>query len=279
MPRTQLLHLVALLSLAAPRALAQDAPSEETLRFFATNCASCHTIGGGALTGPDLSGVTERADRAWLERFLVDPQAMIDSGDEYARRLVEQARGVVMPRIPGVDATMAAKLVDLIEQESALERSRFAGARISDRPLTAEDVALGRELFLGRAELSGGGPACASCHATSGLDLLGGGRLGPDLTAAYARLEGRKALSAWLTSPPSPVMQPVFRDKPLAEGEVLSLVAYLEDVARTGREAAPPRKLAFVLAGVGLAAVVLALMDLTWRGRFRGVRRALVENS
>ncbi len=30
---------------------------------FATNCSSCHTIGGGALLGPDLKGVSERQSR------------------------------------------------------------------------------------------------------------------------------------------------------------------------------------------------------------------------
>ena len=39
--------LIATLSSAA---VAQDPPSEETIKFFRLNCASCHTIGGGPLT-------------------------------------------------------------------------------------------------------------------------------------------------------------------------------------------------------------------------------------
>lgn len=260
----------------ADGATAQDPPSEETLRFFATNCASCHTIGGGALMGPDLAGVTERAEREWLARFIRDPKALVDAGDPYALRILDQARGVLMPKIPGIDEKLATALVDLIAFEQTLERSRFAGVRISERPLTPEDVVRGREVFLGRSGLAAGGPACAACHTTADLGLLGGGTLGPDLTAAYSRLEGRKALAAWLAAPPSPVMSPLYRDRGMQEDELLGLVAYLEHVARTGQEVAPSRKLPFVLGGIAVAALVLVLMDLAWRKRFRGVRRSLI---
>lgn len=259
--------------------VAVDPPSEDTLRFFATNCASCHTIGGGALIGPDLHGSTSRADRAWQEAFIRNPKAVVDTGDAYALELVKAARGVVMPTIPGIDAELARKLVDLIEFEQGLERSRFAGTVISERPLTAADFQHGRDLFLGRARFSAGAPACVACHTTADLGWLGGGTLGPDLTAAFARLEGRKSLGAWLGAPPSPVMQPVYRDRALVEDEVLGLIAYLEGVARTGQDAAPSRRLPFVLGGIAIAALALVAMDFAWRRRFRGVRRELIAKS
>lgn len=275
-PRPSFLGLLLVLVPAASGAALQDPPAEDTLRFFATNCASCHTIGGGPLMGPDLAGASERTDRDWQVRFILDPKAVIDSGDEYARQLLEAYRGVVMPKIPGIDAGLAGRLVDLIRYEETLERSRFAGVQISERPLTPKDYEDGRALFVGRKKFAAGTPACSSCHTTSELGLLGGGTLGPDLTAAYARLEGRKTLGAWLAAPPSPVMLPIYRDKPLTEDELLGMVAYLEGVARAGQDAAPSKKLPFVLGGIAVAALVLVLMDLAWRRRFRGVRRALV---
>ena len=36
---------------------------QETAQYFRQNCASCHTIGGGRLTGPDLKDVTKRKER------------------------------------------------------------------------------------------------------------------------------------------------------------------------------------------------------------------------
>jgi len=177
------------------------AAQQEASAFFKQNCVNCHTIGGGRLTGPDLKDVASRRDRAWLVQFLQSPKAMIDSGDPYAAKLQQDARGVVMPNIAGMNPQQAQALLDLIAAESKLPRSQFAGMQISDRPLTALDVEKGKLIFRGDTQLTGGGPACISCHTIKGLTLLGGGRLGPDLTRVFERLQGRKGLAAWLSSP------------------------------------------------------------------------------
>lgn len=269
---------VVLIAALAPAAAAQGV-SEETSRFFEQNCTSCHTIGGGRLAGPDLKGVLERRDRDWLARFLVDPKAMIDGGDPYAQQLLQEARGVYMPTLPGLNKDLAGKLIDLIEAESAVEKSRFAGLQISDRPLGAADVARGAALFLGHTPLAAGGPACVSCHTTGTVAGLGGGRLGPDLSEAYARLEGRKALSAWLSSPPSPTMQPIFAAQRLEGEEVLALVAYMKDQAERGAPAKGASPVLFTVAGLGLTVLLLVLFDHVWRNRYRAVRRPLVRGS
>ena len=257
-------------------ASAQEPASEETIRFFQQNCASCHTIGGGRLTGPDLKNVLERREREWLVGFIQDPKGVIDSGDPYGQKLLSEARGVYMTPVPGMTKERAGKLLDLIAIESALEKSRFAGLQLSDRPLTARDVEIGRELFLGTRDLAAGGPACVSCHSAPDLGGFGGGRLGPDLTAAYGRLEGRKALGAWLASPPSAVMQPLFMDRPLEAEEILALVAFLKRGAETGAAETEPQSVGFVLSGIGLAAALMVVFDVFWRNRFRAVRRPLV---
>jgi mono/diheme cytochrome c family protein len=257
--------------------VAQDLPSEESVEFFRRNCASCHTIGGGRLTGPDLKGVLDRRDKDKLVSFIVDPRGAIDSGDPYVRRLVEEARGAIMQPIPGVDRARAAKLLDLIAHESKLEKSRFAATLVSDRPLTPEDSGRGEAYFTGRLRFKSGAPACNSCHTVRELPGFGGGELGPDLTAAFARLDGRKALSAWLAAPPGPVMQPVFDAHDLEGEEILALVSYLKDAAERGEPAAQPASLEFVAWSLCGAAVLLTLMDLAWRRRFTGVRRSLVQ--
>ncbi|MBL8842673.1 MAG: cytochrome c [Planctomycetes bacterium] len=271
-------HWLAAFVLATGGAEAQ-APSEETIQYFKQNCASCHTIGGGRLAGPDLKGALQRRDRDWLVRFVLDPKALIDSGDSYAQGLLKEARGVVMPSVPGLTRDRAGKLIDLVDAESKLERSQFAGALVSDRPLTPADAALGAELFRGTRRFAAGGPACISCHSNAAIGGLGGGLLGPDLTDAYSRLEGRKALSAWLSAPPSPTMAPIYRSKPLDPDEVLALVAWLQVVAERGDEARSPPMLGFTLAGIGGAALILVLFDFLWRRRFRDVRKSLVERS
>ncbi|HZS52026.1 MAG TPA: cytochrome c, partial [Bryobacterales bacterium] len=107
------LPCVAALIAAAPAGRAQQAAD-----FFRQNCTSCHTIGGGRITGPDLKNVEQRKDRPWLVRFLQNPKAMIDSNDPYAVELQQQARGVIMPTIPGMTPVVAQALLDLIEAES-----------------------------------------------------------------------------------------------------------------------------------------------------------------
>jgi len=263
-----------LLLLAAP-AFAQEAAQD-----FKTNCSSCHTIGGGRLTGPDLKHVEQRQKREWLLRFIADPPAMVQSGDPYALKLFEEARNVQMPLVAGMTKARAEALLDLIAAESELEKSQFMGLQLSDRPFTPADVARGRDIFLGRVALVNGGAPCISCHTTGDLSFLSGGRLGPDLTKVFERYETRRKLGAWLGAPATATMQPVFRAHPLdGENEILPLVAYFQELARNDDEDRSAAELIFLLFGLGGAAGCLVLANRIWRNRFRGVRRRLVEGA
>jgi len=106
--------------------------------------------------------------------------------------------------------------------------------------------------------------------------LLGGGRLGPDLTRVYERLQGRKGLAAWLSSPASPTMSPVFKDHAIQPDEILSLVALFEDSAKKGGQDDTTSLLNFFLLGVGGMVLGLISLDTLWKTRFRGVRRSMV---
>lgn len=252
------------------------AQTSEAAGFFRQNCTACHTIGGGRLTGPDLKNVAQRKDRAWLVQFLQDPKAMIGSGDPYALKLQQEARGVVMPTINGMTKDQAEALLDMIEAESGLPRSPFAGSSISERPFTSADLAEGKALFWGTKPLKSGGPACASCHTVNGIGGLGGGQLGPDLSLIYERLNGRKGVGTWLLNPASPTMRPIFGKRPLQPEEILSLLAVFEKAAKEGRPDESAGPLEFFLLGMSGAGLVLIALGKVWQGRFRGVRRTLV---
>jgi mono/diheme cytochrome c family protein len=259
---------------AAKRAGAQD-----TVDFFRQNCANCHTIGGGRLTGPDLMGVGQRKDREWLIKFMMDPQAVLESGDEYAQKILRESRNVPMPKLPGMSRERSEYLLELIEAESELETSQFKGMQISIAPFTDEDRVLGRELFMGRVPLEKGGTSCISCHAMHDIRTLGGGRLGPDLTNVYERLKDRKVLSAWLTAPATETMQPVFKDHPLTPDEIHALVAYFE--ASAGETPSDPTtsRVSMLLIAVLVAAGMVFGMDAIWKRRFHSVRQPLVDSS
>ena len=263
-----------------PLALTAVAGSaQEAADFFRQNCISCHTVGGGRLTGPDLKNVTQRKEREWLVEFLQSPQAMIDKGDPYVLKLQQEARGVVMPNINGMSKDRAQALLGMLDAESKLPKSQFAGMQISDRPFTAYDISQGRAVFLGERRLANAGPACISCHTVKGNGALGGGRLGPDLTRVYERLQGRKNMAAWLFAPATPTTSSVFKQHGLKPEEILPLVAFFEDSARRGGQDDSAARLNFFLLGIGGAALGLVVMDAAWKGRFRSVRRTLVENA
>jgi len=266
--------LLALLLIPAQESAAQDAPG-----YFKQNCFGCHTVGGGRLVGPDLKNVSKRKDRAWLTQFILDPQAMIDSGDPYASKLVKEAGGKVMSQPPGVNKAMASALLDLIQVESKLDKSQFKGVQVSARPFVPEDIAAGRRLFTGRTRFLKGGPSCNACHTVNKLDTLYGGTLGPDLSRVFGRIGGRKSLSAWLVAPGSAVMAPVYRRRPLESDEILSLVAFLEDCSSTGGVDESPSRANFALIAFIGAGLCLGLFDFLWKSRFRAVRKPLVEKS
>lgn len=274
-PQTAAL-ILAMTALWAAPAAADDA----VLNDFRQNCFSCHTVGGGRLTGPDLKDVSKRRSRVWLLNFVQGPKKMIDSGDADAVRLRDEFRGVVMPDISGMTQARAEALLALVDAESKLEKSKFRGLSLIDRPLTAADVAAGRALFSGTERLKNGAPACFSCHSIGGLGgPFGGGALGPDLTEAISRLGGDKALAAWLVAPVTPVMRPVFQRQPLHESEILPLVAYLKDAVQTQRPTGAQSRLPFLITGIGGGILLLIGFDSVWKGRFRSVRRRMVARS
>jgi cytochrome c551/c552 len=60
-------------------------------------CKACHTIGGGKLVGPDLKGVTDRRDEAWIIKFVQNSTEFIQSGDATARQVFEENNNIPMP--------------------------------------------------------------------------------------------------------------------------------------------------------------------------------------
>ncbi len=255
------------------------ARSQDTPDYFRQNCMNCHTIGGGRLTGPDLKDVTQRKDAEWLIGFMQNPKAVVDSGDAYAAKMVEESRGVVMPVPPGMTRYRAEQIIKLIEAESKLEKSQFQGVQISNKPFTQSDRNAGRAIFQGEHHLKNGGTACIACHSMHDLAALGGGRLGPDLTRVYERLKGRQSLAAWLMAPATETMQPIFKGHPLEAEEIHALTAYFEASAAQTEAEAPVNRITFLMLGLAAAAAIIFLFDAIWKGRFYGVRRPLVDAS
>jgi len=74
---------------------------------------------------------------------------------------------------------------------------------------------------------------CLSCHAVSGLDLLGGAT-GPDLTDTFNNIEAKhgKELAEFLKEPTSAVMSSVIEADPLTDEDIADIVNALEIAAQ-----------------------------------------------
>jgi mono/diheme cytochrome c family protein len=266
----------ALMTVATVMLVTANVIADEAATYFRQNCMSCHTVGGGRLVGPDLKDVDKRADRDWLLKFMVNPKSFLDGNDPYALKLKEESRGAIMPNISGLDPAKAAALLALIEAESKLPKSQFIGLNLTDQPFTSADIENGRRIFDGNKRLANGGAACLSCHAVDDLGNLGGGRLAPDLTKVYERMNGRKNLASWLMAPATPTMRPLFANNAMTNDEIVALVAYLEAAAQKPPARSDTSTLSFFFLGLGGAVFGFIGADTVWRRRFRGVRKPMV---
>ena len=96
-PRFSSLFLILFLTgtITVPNALAEE--NEAGKKIFKSTCATCHTLGGGLLTGPDLMGVMKRVpSEEWMIPWIRSSAAVIKSGDPYALEIFEKYKRVNM---------------------------------------------------------------------------------------------------------------------------------------------------------------------------------------
>jgi mono/diheme cytochrome c family protein len=251
------------------------AQGEDGQAVFDRLCKGCHTIGGGDLAGPDLQGVADRRERAWVEAFVRDPAAVIESDDPIANELLGRY-GAAMPTLGVSDAQLAA-LVAFLGFEQATPATPTETTSTETMPLPAGDEDEGKRLFEGSERFEEGGPACLSCHSVGGVGALGGGQLGPDLTGAFEKYGGARGLDGVLAAVAFPTMAPIFADRQLGEAERADLAAFLENAATEERVAGQAGKL--VALALGVAALIALLALVVWRRRLAGVRRPLVDRA
>jgi protein SCO1 len=85
----------------------------EGQRLFQGRCSACHTVGQGDRIGPDLLGVTDRRERAWLIRYIANPDQVLAAGDPIATALHNKYKRVGMPNL-SLSASDVADLVSFL---------------------------------------------------------------------------------------------------------------------------------------------------------------------
>lgn len=109
-------------------------PPSSGEELFRTRCAACHSVGpqdgqgiGMRTVGPDLLGVTERRDRAWLSRWIREPDRMLAEREALAVELYEQYDRVAMPNLR-LNHEDAERVLEFLQQETlrqgTLEQAR-----------------------------------------------------------------------------------------------------------------------------------------------------------
>ena len=117
-----LILVLALLTSVMSLGLVQNSIAAETgEQVFQKKCAGCHTIGGGKLVGPDLTGVTSRREEDWLFRQIQQPDTLIAEKDPIALQLLQEYN---MPMVPlGLEDSEVAAVISYlksIEQEATV---------------------------------------------------------------------------------------------------------------------------------------------------------------
>ena len=64
--------------------------------FESKGCSDCHTIGKGGEAGPDLLGVSEKREAAWLKKMIRTPEEM-EKTDPIAKKLFLEYKELGMP--------------------------------------------------------------------------------------------------------------------------------------------------------------------------------------
>jgi mono/diheme cytochrome c family protein len=252
------------------RTPAQAQSVDEGRSIFEARCVACHTIGGGALVGPDLEGVTSRRDRDWLARWIATPDVMLAEGDPIATQMLAEFNNIPMPNLGLTDAEVESLI-------SFLETADPAAGPATPPTVLDGDAAIGKRMFEGVVRFENGGPPCLACHSVAGIGAFGG-TLGPDLTQASDKY-GAGNLASLLSNPPFPTMNPIFveGERLLTEQELAHLAAFLEQASVSGRSTDALAQLV-LLGGFG-AALLLLLTRLVWRDRLTEVRRPMVVRS
>lgn len=237
------------------RALAQGGDVGEGATIYAENCVSCHQADGTGIPGtfPPLRGNPAVADTAYVEAVIQDGlSGPLDvNGEIY-------------------DSVMAAIVLSDDERSAVaayvatLAPGSETTGTTTPAPPEPGDNAGGQSLFEGASRFENGGAACVGCHTAGEVGNFGGPGLGPDLTDVFDELGGEVGLAAWLQSPPSQTMSPIFDDHPLTEGEIADVVAFL---GVTPEQEKASSAVDWLTVG-GLAATVALIggMAIAWRG-------------
>jgi protein SCO1/2 len=94
--------------------------------MFRAHCDSCHRMGNEDGLGPGLQDVTKVRDRAWLTRWLKNPDKLLAEKDPIAIELYNRYKKILMPNLKLSDADVEA-LIGYMEESSKVDQKDGSG--------------------------------------------------------------------------------------------------------------------------------------------------------
>lgn len=247
------------------------ADNKEGASLFQSKCAGCHTIGKGALVGPDLAATKNWAD-ADLESNVKRMEKTVGllSPDEVSSL-------VSFLKNPGEDsgslAASTATNTATTGGTSSVGESKSTGpaAEMKDQSAPSpEDLGSAKEgsdLFDGSRSFTNGGMSCNACHTANG----NGNSMGPDLGNIAEKMNDA-ALRVACQQTPFKVMKAAYAEHPVTKQEAASLVKFFDSIK--GRRVRSERIPLTVCSAAG-AALMLLLVAFGYRNRNTDVRKKL----
>lgn len=108
--------------------------------IFDTQCTACHTIGAGDRVGPDLQGVVDRRDMAWLQSWIAAPDQVLAAGDPIATELLAKYNNVPMTNL-GLSATDVDNVIAYLADPSQVAGDAAAAATPTNaEPTVGENI-------------------------------------------------------------------------------------------------------------------------------------------
>ncbi len=228
-------------------------PEDKPAKLFVLKCAGCHTVGGGALTGPDLKKAVTFQHSDLLKAI---------------SRMQEQVGPLTREETD--------ELAKFLESEMADERIKKESQRIAkleEARLDPPNAKTGQELFLGTKSLKNGGLSCISCHNVASLGKWGGGKLGPSLETAFNKF-GKHNLASAIENSNWKVMKETYKNHPITKQESVHLVGFFRSIKDEPIRESGNYYLAF--SGLGCLFLYIGIA-LLYKKRLRGVRKNLTK--
>ena len=243
--------------------------------IFKKTCIACHTIGSGRLVGPDLKNVFNIRSEEWIIKFVKSSQSMIKRGDPDAVSIFNEYNKLVMLDQNLTDDQIKDVILYIKQRSSgsgqttALTEDIKSSAGTTIDEAGENEVSAGRKLFLGKVQLTNGGPACISCHNVTGKNLIAGGLLAMDLTNTYSRLNAPGVYSIMFSSP-FPVMNAAYLNHKITKDEAFYLIAFLKQADTNSANQQPANyQSSFLLMGLIGAVILFGIYGGLWWNRKR----------